>query len=155
MEYQLRRVNNGDRQLLYEWATDKTVRENSFCMGEISVSEHIAWFEKHMMKEQCDMFILEFNGEPIGQARIDWVGEKGEISYSIAVGYRGQGHGAKLLQMVENKLAGRGMWLSAKVKKENIASCLIFENLGYMKKNEENYFLYTKHAMHLHQTSEN
>lgn len=145
-EYQLRRVEYKDKQLLYEWVTDKTVRENSFHTGEISVWEHEEWFEKHFYSEQCDIFILEYKGEPIGQIRIDWEGNDGEISYSIASGYRGQGHGTILLQMVETKLEGRGIQLVAKVKKENNASRMIFEHLGYDKVLDKNYIVYLKHV---------
>ena len=144
-EYHLRRVEYKDKQLLYEWVTDKTVRENSFHTGEISVSEHEGWFEKHFYSEQCDMFILEYKGEPIGQIRIDWEGNDGEISYSIASGYRGQGHGTILLQMVETELKERGKQLVAKVKKGNVASGLFFERVGYHKTMEKDYIIYSKY----------
>lgn len=144
-EYQLRRVENKDKMLLYQWVTDKTVRENSFHTDEISISEHEKWFEKHVNAEQCDMFILEYEGRPIGQIRIEWEGNYGEISYSIASGHRGQGHGTRLLQMVEAELEGKGMWLVAKVKKWNVASGLIFEHVGYNKTMLDDYILYTKH----------
>lgn len=143
-EYQLRRVEYKDKQLLYKWVTDKTVRENSFHTGEISASEHEEWFEKHFYSEQCDMFILEYKGEPIGQIRIEWESDCGEISYSIASGYRGQGHGTILLQMVETELKGRGKQLVAKVKKGNVASGLLFERVGYNKTMGKNYISYSK-----------
>lgn len=145
IEYQLRYVEYRDRQLLYQWVTDKTVRKNSFQSGEISDSEHMTWFEKHINAEQCDMFILEYENNPIGQIRIDWEGNCGEIDYSIALGYRGMGHGTRILRMLENKIKKNSVWLSAKVKKENIASSLIFEHSGYSKKVENGYILYTKY----------
>lgn len=96
--------------------------------------------------KQCDMFILEYKREPIGQIRIDWASDYGEISYSIAPGYRGQGHGLILLQMVEAELNGRGPQLVAKVKKENVASGLLFEHIGYHKTVENDYILYSKNV---------
>lgn len=141
--YRLRRVELGDKLLLYQWVTDKVVRANSFQTGDISIPEHSVWFESHLSSKQCDMFILEYREKPVGQIRIDWESGCGQIDYSIASDYRGQGHGTVLLRMIESEISGK---LLAKVKADNVVSNLIFEHAGYTKKIEKDYILYTKYV---------
>lgn len=142
-EYHLRRVGRQDERLLYHWVSDSEVRKNSFHTGEITWQEHERWFHEHFVSEQCDMFILEYEGNPVGQVRIDWQGDRGEIDYSIGRNFRGLGYGTKMLQMVEKK-TNKGRWLYAEVKKQNKASNHIFEQLGYKKKQEDNIYVYEK-----------
>lgn len=142
-DYCLRRVESRDKELLYHWVTDSEVRQNSFHTGEITWQEHERWFHEHFVSEQCDMFILEYGGNAVGQVRIDWQGDRGEIDYSISRNFRGLGYGTKMLQMVEKKL-NRGHWLYAEVKKQNKASNRIFEQLSYKKKQEDNIYVYEK-----------
>ena len=85
--------------------------------------------------------------EPIGQVRIDYgMDRDGEISYSIAEGYRCNGYGTRMLGMLESmeevkKNAGR---LCAIIKIDNSASQKCFETLGYLKSIKEDMFHYVK-----------
>lgn len=68
--YYLKSASAEDLELLYIWANDDTVRENSFESSKITMEEHRAWFENKLQSDSCDMFIYCVNDIPIGQVRL-------------------------------------------------------------------------------------
>lgn len=144
MAYKLRKVREEDRDLLYQWVNDPGCRVNSFHQDLITYEEHCNWFANKLSSDQCDMYIYCEQEKPIGQIRIDWEMEKGLISYSIISEYEGQGHGSYMLFLVENETQGRGKSLTGRVKKDNIASQIVFKRNGYKEKEEKGYLFYCK-----------
>lgn len=144
MDYKLRKVCEEDKDLLYQWANDPGCRENSFHQDPITYEEHCDWFEDKFFSESCDMYLYCEQEKPIGQIRIDWERESGNISYSVISDYRGQGHGSHMLHLAEQETQKRGKSLTGCVKKDNIASRMAFKKNGYKEKEEDGYFLYVK-----------
>lgn len=68
-ELNLRIATNEDMDLLYEWANDRTVRENAFHTEPIPYETHISWFARIMQDEDEILYILEKDNRPIGQIR--------------------------------------------------------------------------------------
>lgn len=136
----LRKVNGNDINLLYEWANDALVRKNSFNSNEIPLETHKKWFANSIESDNRELFIGEINKQPIGQIRIDIEKNFAKIGYSIAKKYRGNGYGKYLIQELilfirnNESLNKRINFLIGDVKKSNIASCKIFETLGFTKK---------------------
>lgn len=144
MEYELRKVNEKDKDLLFQWANDSGCRENSFHQDTISYKEHCDWFAAKFADEKCDMYLYCEQETPIGQIRIDWEGESGLISYFVVSEYRGQGHGSNMLRLVEGTVAGKGKSLTGCVKRDNIASQIAFQKNGFTRIEEDSYYRYCK-----------
>ena len=140
----LRKVENKDMMLLYQWVNDPLVRKNSFNSGNISLEEHQKWFNEKFKNPNESIYILMVGEKSIGQVRLSKSNKQVIISYSIDSKYRGQGYGKLILKLVEDKINDENIKLIGRVKRDNIASQLIFQSLNYEKEEFDNYFEYTK-----------
>ena len=130
----LRKAEYSDMDLLYVWANDPVVRENSFKTDAIPYDNHVKWFNKMMEDESVLQFILMNDNTPVGQIRLNVDKDVAEIGYSIAKEYRGKGYGHRIIQLVSsivNKQYPDIKKLVAKVKPNNIDSNRIFLNEGF------------------------
>ena len=130
----LRKVETSDIDLLFKWANDPVVRENSFNTEPIPFENHVRWFNKMLADDSVLQYILMCEDTPIGQIRLNINGEEAEIGYSIANDYRGQGYGHSILRLVADTIAKEYKtvkYLTAKVKPENVASNKLFQDEGY------------------------
>lgn len=146
-KYCLRMAEWKDKDLLYDWRNDSSVRLASFQTEIIPVQEHEKWFREKLKDDGCSIYILEIDGKAAGQIRIDQKDKMAYISYSISIDYRGRGYGKLLLQLLEKELHGKGLIFVGQVKKDNIASQIIFQSRGYEKFEKENFFEYRKCSM--------
>lgn len=145
----LRKALQSDIELIFKWANDKDTRKNSFKTQEITWAEHEAWFKNALNDPKIRHYILCYDGVDVGQIRIKIEGQnQGKISYSIDKAYRGLGFGKIILQLCENALFSefKDFFLYADVKKNNIASQVIFKNLGYDERVQNDVFKYSKKA---------
>lgn len=130
----LKKAEYSDIDLLYEWANDTVVRQNSFNSDKIPYDTHVKWFTRMMSDPSVIQYILHDDNVPVGQVRLDIEGDEAEISYSVSPEHRGKGYGRELLRMiygvVKNDYPGIST-LVARVKSDNIKSKSLFENLGY------------------------
>lgn len=127
----LRKAQWEDMDMLFHWANDREVRENSFSMKPITYEEHVAWFKKKLGGES-QIYILEQEDEGIGTLRLDFEGNEATISYSVAAEHRKKGYGTVLIRLAEENVS-HGTLMKAYVKKENEASNKIFQKLGYKR----------------------
>lgn len=136
MEEYLRFANENDLLMLYEWANDQQVRQNSFSANKITLDEHKKWFYDKLKSDKTDMYIYISANIAVGQIRIDYENNIGTISYSIADVYRGHGLADRMLELAEKKVKENRKEidiLRASVKFENKISQRKFENRGYSK----------------------
>jgi RimJ/RimL family protein N-acetyltransferase len=126
----LRRVNEGDAPLLFDWANDREVRNNAFNSNTISWQEHLNWFRIKLASQDTRMFLLLNQSTPVGQIRFDREGNSWLISYSISGENRGKGFGKKIISLALKQFE-RGAHFIAKVKPENSASLKVFETNGF------------------------
>lgn len=134
MEVYLRDVTQEDRDLLFQWANDDTVRKNSFSSDKILYENHCNWFDNMMKDEQCIQWILQVGEQSVGQIRLKLEGVNAEIGYSICVERRGEGFGKQILKLALQRVKKEFPTvkkLTAKVKSNNVASLRAFENNGY------------------------
>ena len=128
----IRPALENDVELLFNWANDSSVRQNSINTATIEWSDHKKWFSSRINNKKCKIFILENYQNPIGQIRFEDKDDAWEIDYSINSSNRGKGFGKKIINMGIRQLP-EGTLLKAIVKKENIASCKVFEKSGFEK----------------------
>lgn len=94
-----------DAELLWKWANDPSVREQSFNSEPISWESHIKWLSARMQSPQTKFYLLFENDEPAGQIRYDRLEneESAEISFSIAKEHRGKRLGIAILELTCEK----------------------------------------------------
>ena len=132
----LRRASFEDAELLWEWANDPLVRSNSFNSGDISIVNHLDWFNEKLATHNSVIYIAEMNKTPIAQIRYDSAKkESAKISFSISSGYRGKGLSEQILLLSAKKVCGElGIKrLEAVVLDHNEASKRAFLKAGYRR----------------------
>lgn len=137
----LREASDHDAHLLFKWANDKVVRENSFSQEQIEWSNHLKWFNSRIKSEKTKIFILGFNNINAGQIRFDlkednyWL-----IDYSIDINLRGKGYGLKIIEMGMKSFPIPAKFM-ANVKRLNLPSIKVFQRLKFDEDidNEGNY----------------
>ena len=151
----LRPIIFEDRKILFDWRNDYVTRKNSLNAEVLEWEKHCQWLQSTLASKDL-FFMLEDDGVPVGQARINVKAGVGTISYSIAPNKRGLGYGKTILQLCENYLYKHDVDFSLKgiVKKNNIASQKIFLSLHYTEREDNNYFIYEKKVLSYHEIKE-
>ncbi len=139
----LRKATMNDMNLIFEWANDPVVLNNSFHSETIPYDSHKQWYTSIMQNDSVLQYILMDDEIPVGQIRLNIQDGDAEIGYSIASEHRGKGYGRRMLQLVAEEVAKNHSEirsLVAKVKPDNTVSKKIFEREGY----EMKYSCYTR-----------
>ncbi len=102
----LRCAREDDCRLLWEWASDPTVRSMSFSSASIPWEEHVSWFTQKLRDPSCAIFIgLDMENLPVGQVRFDIHNQhEAEIDVSIEKESRGAGYASVLIDMAVKEL---------------------------------------------------
>ncbi len=130
----LRKIREEDMDLIYRWANDPIVRNNSFHTEPIPYENHIVWFKKTLTDPMSLQFILMDENTPIGQIRLNIVDTTAEISYSISSDFRGKGYGHHIIRLMTDEVEKNYPKIDriiAKVKPNNEASKKLFESENY------------------------
>ncbi len=139
----LRKAEQNDCELLWDWANDPKVRQASFYSRPILWKEHKQWFTTKIKEIGSYIFIAENeSGIPIGQIRFEISKSIANISYSVQKKYRGLGFGETILRVGIIKLVeliNQSISFQGHVKPENIVSQKIFKKVGFSKMNSEFY----------------
>lgn len=136
----IRKVEDGDLQITYEWATDANVRRFSFNKNKITLKEHSNWFFTTLENSNIEYYMLEINGNPAGSIRFDIDKEYiAKINYLLDPNFIGKGLGTYLLEnglklLKVNRPSVKKVY--GYVLKENIASVRIFEKLSFKNVSE-------------------
>lgn len=143
-----RSVEMSDAKLLFEWATDSSIRRYSLSQTSIEWADHVEWLKNKLGDENCFFFIVEYEDNPIGVLRFDIHNQSALISYSLDPKYHGKGMGGimlakgiKQLLKISTKEISR---FQGVVIKENLASIRIFEKLGFDKTSNSDTVEFTK-----------
>ncbi|GAA4426764.1 hypothetical protein GCM10023188_18050 [Pontibacter saemangeumensis] len=132
----LRKATLDDRILLFEWANDPQVRQNSFNPDPITLERHTQWFHELMADGKTLLYIAEVDGNPAAQIRFSTSGGKASISYMISAAFRGLGLGHLVLlrgvEKLKESLAGIEQ-VEGLVQQENYASVRSFEKAGFRR----------------------
>lgn len=127
-----------DCNLLFDWANEESVRENSFDSSKIIYEDHYEWFIKKLKSPDTLIYIVKNGNQSIGVIRL----EKRDndsllINYSVDVKYRRQGYGTKFLILMKENFSNKT--LIGKVKNNNMSSIRAFEKAGYIKTDKPAY----------------
>lgn len=129
--FYLRQAGPDDAKLLFIWANDPTVRENSISDGSISWETHADWLKNKLTSQESKVYILVSanGGENVGQIRIDLIDSKWVIDYSIDKNFRNKGLGKEIVGQLMQKFNDYNY--EAIVRKDNFSSVRIFNTLGF------------------------
>ena len=133
----LRRVQEEDSRLLWEWANDPVVRSASFSSAPIPWESHIAWFSGKLREGKCFIWIAEdAEGIPFGQIRFEIRSDgDSEVGVSIAQAKRGQGLADRLIALGVERFMREHHCprVHAFVKAANAASVRAFEKADFKR----------------------
>ncbi len=138
MILEIRRINEGDSELILEWRNHNSVQQNSFNNKLIAMEEHRKWFDIKLKDNNCFMYMVENEKLPCAIVRYDVCLEKKEavVSITVAPTFQGRGIGAKALDVTEENLhkVTNVDKIIAKVYSDNIPSLKIFKKSNYVEK---------------------
>lgn len=144
-KYHLRKASLEDAFCLFEWKNDLENLKNSHNHTPVLWEDHVKWLKAVMEDKNRSLWILEEDGKPAGQLRLDLSLDKAEISYGIDPLCRGRGLGKKLLLLAEDIAMESGIeLLYGEVLFHNQASRSLFQKLGYREKKENGFYSYKK-----------
>lgn len=72
---QLRAVEEGDLELILSWRNSERIRANMYTGQEITLAEHLAWFERLTRAGDAFVFLFEADDRPLGVMNLnhlDW-----------------------------------------------------------------------------------
>lgn len=130
----LRRADENDSQLLWDWANDPEVRSVSFSTEPIPWERHLQWFTAKLADPHAALYIaVDPEGTPIGHVRYQVDGARAAVSISLAKPWRGKGFGRTILAMASKELfrTTSATIVDAYVKPVNAISLQLFTRAGY------------------------
>ena len=125
MMFMVRKAIVDDMEKYFEWVNDKNVRVNSFQSNQISLNNHIHWFNRKLNDADSYLYVIEKSNIMLGQVRFDVLGKEATIDYSIDQEYRGLGLSKDLIKLAifQFKMDSRNInKIIAKVKISNLVS---------------------------------
>jgi RimJ/RimL family protein N-acetyltransferase len=129
-----------DEDVVLRWRNEASTRAASFSRDKISAQQHHLWFTSMLADPDRVLFILEEDGQRIGQVRIDRVAPGlAEISIGLAPAARGRGVGQKALRRSVHEASRRFEAKSVKalVRRGNAASLAAFAAAGFRVVDED------------------
>jgi RimJ/RimL family protein N-acetyltransferase len=137
LEFRLATIADAD--VLLKWRNDSQTRASSHDTGLIDKKEHIEWLEASLKNNKRKIYIVEFDGTPVGTIRTDKKDGVIKLSWTVVPEARGQGIGKEMVKTFTSQIIGR---VRAEVKVGNEASKRIAEYAGMKVDREENGILY-------------
>ena len=125
-----REVNEDDCFKIFEIANDEEVRKSSFSSEKIELDTHRIWFKSMLRDDSVKFFVLEHDGDIIGQIMFDLDELHPVISISMNKKYRGLSLSKYLLDKGINCLDNFGK-IVAYIKKDNLKSISFFKSMGF------------------------
>ena len=136
----LRPAGLSDADLLYRWVNSPDALANKLrTRGPIPREEHERWFRKHLEPEGGRIWIVERQGQALGQVRFEPDAGGHEIDVYIMPEHRRLGIASQALQAAFAAFGREhdGTVLIARVRPENEASRRLFESLGFTLREHE------------------
>lgn len=147
-QVKLRPAQKDDIKNIYEWRNAPAIRQFSHNNNEITFASHEEWCNKTFVSGERDLLIAELDGNALGVIRFDYEEKVAVISLYLVPENFGKGFGLVLLLAAQKWLQQNRpniKTIKAEVKKENIPSCKIFADSGFVnKKKIDNLFCLEK-----------
>jgi RimJ/RimL family protein N-acetyltransferase len=131
---QIRRAGRDDARLLFDWVNRPDSRAASLlAQRPVAWDEHCRWLDERMADPASRLWIVEVDGRPVGQVRLQDRGRGPEVALFVEERARGRGIATAALALALEE--ARGTWARAyavaKVRLDNVASRRLFERAGF------------------------
>lgn len=155
---QLRCAALSDSEHVWRISCQPSVREYSINKGDIPWFEHRIWFENAIRNPELLFYVLEWNGNVVGQLRYKKISSNvAGVSISLSEEIRGHGIAARALK--EGDVRCFASWpevkrVEAEVSPRNVGSIKTFLRSGYIGSDEhreyanELFCIYRKERQH-------
>lgn len=132
MDVTLRRVCLDDEEMLFQWRLADEHRSPWWAGVHVTRERHAKWFRDRLDSPAVRMFVLELDGIPVGDGRIE---STGEIVYNVTPEHQGRGFGTELVRMLVAD-ARRDGWtrIRALVDEDNGASARVLQKAGFSRR---------------------
>ena len=131
----LRRVYEGDKKLIFDWANDAETRRLSFDTRPIPWPVHEIWFEARLRSENTRIYVAQDElGNDVGPIRFEKEEDHALVGFSIGSSFRGKGMAAPLLAKGCEAIFAEWndiAFVLAKVKRDNERSRRAFIKAGF------------------------
>lgn len=132
MSLRLRDAMAVDGPLLRQWRNDPRVYRHYLTPRRVTRDEHERWLTARLSDSRCRLYILETDGRPAGQIRLDLRGQGAEVSLCVDPRCQGRGLGRDALKLAAAKARRLGLrHLEAVTLPENVASTVAFLRAGF------------------------
>lgn len=139
IEITLRKACLADSSIILAWRNESTTIPWMATTRALSFDEHQAWFNKTLNDHHCLFFIIEENGEPIGQIRYhknsDFIKDAAKVSINITHKMHGKGiasiafkKGSEIVRLLKFSDT-----IFAYVQPNNIGSIKAMHNAGFVQ----------------------
>ena len=130
----IRNLRATDLSFTLKWRNES--RRAFFDMDEITMKEHREWFRKHECKDSEHVFLIEYDGEPVGQMAIyDIVGTDAEFGRLVLdKDHQHCGIAHRAVRLLLANLYDFTLRLT--VKRESARAIKLFEDCGFRRDNE-------------------
>ncbi len=138
--FSIRKLEERDKELVFEWENDPVTRANSFNSEPFQFNQHSIWFDSKLKDETAHYFVCKVGLKEVGLVRFDFDESKNTfiIGITVAPKYRGRKLAAPFLKKACNYfLSICNGQITAYIKEENIASIKAFERAGFKFKSNE------------------
>lgn len=134
-EPNLRPAREGDRERLRTWRNDPgTVAASNG--RTVEPAEHAAWFEAKLADADSRLWIIEYEGSPVGQVRMDRRPRgEAELHIALAADAQGKGIGPAAIEAALRELPASWQTAAvvARVQYGNRASLAAFAKAGFVE----------------------
>jgi RimJ/RimL family protein N-acetyltransferase len=141
----LKPVSSSDCDFIFGLQT-KDIRKFFRNRDVPGLKKHINWFNKILISQTSQIYVLEFKDNKVGMLRVDDINDQVvEISIIVSPLYSGQGIAKKALKKLEAILSFKT--LKAVIHKDNIISQQVFKSCGFKMSKQDNAFMeFFKHV---------
>jgi RimJ/RimL family protein N-acetyltransferase len=144
MNITLRKAILEDSPLILAWRNEPTTIPWMGATRPLSFEEHDSWFRKVIDDPRSLFFVIEAEGEPVGQIRYylesspDGAGQAAKVSLNLTHRVHGRGIASVAFKTGSERVreSGFARRVFARVRVDNKASIKALENAGFEKKGE-------------------
>ncbi len=138
MNLHLRPIAEADSELIFKWRNTPFIVERSTSRRHVSRDEHNDWFSRKLTHKDSLTFIIERDGKPMGQVRLDCQEGCCIISIYLLEEYTGKGFGIEAI--CQACTIAKNHWpqlpIVAHVRSDNAVGQAAFSKAGFIPSNK-------------------
>ena len=147
----LRKAGPEDMATVFQWRNDPLIASLGSLKTTVSWEEHKQWFLKTLASDDAKMFIIERNGNSIGQIRFMRTEENNwTVSIYLLQPYTGKGFGVAALAAGCREISNRypGAAITAYILRDNRFSHSAFLKAGFQEalEGDQNHLIFVYRA---------